>query len=120
MRILKILGNRALVEFDDGPENNSPIFIPEVFRKKKAVGTIVMMGTGKKVESFGLKPGDRVLTDINYGSFECVHEGKTCRIHSVLDLIVQSDDIRMEDPKEILRSPLDLRDPKGFANPKTI
>lgn len=88
MKVIQVLGNRALVEFEPIPQcTEAGFFIPEAFRKPSAYGTIVALGkeTGKRGRGIlaELKVGDRVRVDRSMGSASA---GGERRIVSVLDI----------------------------------
>lgn len=67
------------------------MYIPGVARKQQAFGKVVMLGKDRRGKGCGmlceLKVGDIVKVDIEYGSQSLLHDGKTCRIVSVMDVI---------------------------------
>lgn len=120
MRITRILGDRVLVSFPSTVTDDSPIYIPEAHRKQPAIGTVVMLGTGKKIPE-ELKVGDRIRVDTGFGSFACMHEDKPHRIVSVLDCqFILPDGLSVKAKPTLLRNPRDLPPTEGFAHRKEL
>lgn len=89
--MFKLLGNRILLKPEPDPVgqnsgNRSRIWIPEIMRKEKpAFGTVVMLGTGKKIDP-EIRVGQRVRVDTKLGSVDVMHEGEPHRIVANADV----------------------------------